>query len=59
MELCNRLEANLEDGDDGRGRLVGALLHETLKQDGGPALVGRPSVRLEWIADSPRNVNYG
>ena len=47
MELCNRLEANFEDGDDGRGRLVGALLHETLKQDGGPALVGRPLVRLE------------
>ena len=47
MELCDRLEASLEDGDDGRRRLVSALLHETLKQDGGSALVGRPLVRLE------------
>ena len=31
MELCDRLEASLEDGDDGRGRLVGALLHKALE----------------------------
>ena len=31
MGLCDRLEASLEAGDDGRGRLLGALLHEALE----------------------------
>ena len=34
MAVCDRLEASLEDGDDGRGRLLGAMLHEALEPDG-------------------------
>ena len=34
MAVCDRLEGSLEDGDDGRGRLLGAMLHEALEPDG-------------------------
>ena len=34
MALCDRLEGSLEDGDDGRGRLLDTMLHEALEPDG-------------------------
>ena len=34
MVLCDRLEANLATGDETRGHLIDALLHETLEPDG-------------------------
>ena len=47
MALCARLEARLTTGDETRGRLVEALLHETLVQ-GTPVQarrqVGRPAI---------------
>ena len=36
MAVCDRLEGSLEDGDDGRGRLLGAMLHEALEPDNTP-----------------------
>ena len=35
MALCDRLEGSLETGDDGRGRLVEAVLHEALEPSTG------------------------
>lgn len=34
MAMCDRLEASLAAGEDTRGRLVEAVLYETLETDG-------------------------